>query len=115
MWKQEWSADGVNGILPSKAFWFVGQCRLGESTQTNIMCSIFIDDNIRNWQYLGAGTGVGLSPSGEGGREERMGEVGTIFEALGSLGGSSAQPICGELAFTLVLGTGGWGGGWDGG
>ena len=79
------------------------------------MCSIFTDDNIRNWQYLGAGTGVGLSPSGEGGREERMGEVGTIFEALGSLGGSSAQPICGELAFTLVLGTGGWGGGWDGG
>lgn len=66
-------------------------------------------------ESLGAGTGVGLSPSGEGGREERMGEVGTIFEALGSLGGSSAQPICGELAFTLVLGTGGWGGGWDGG
>jgi len=26
---------------------------------------------------LGAGTGVGLSPLGEGGREERGGEVGT--------------------------------------
>ena len=87
-----------------------------ESLQKQSLCVVFsCDDNIRNWQYLGAGTGVGLSPSGEGGREERMGEVGTIFEALGSLGGSSAQPICGELAFTLVLGTGGWGGGWDGG
>ena len=47
--------------------------------------------------YLGAGTGVGLSLSGEGGREERGGEVGTAW-LLCSLtgaaaGGSSAHPI----------------------
>jgi len=49
-------------------------------------------------ESLGAGTGVGLSLSGEGGREERGGEVGTAW-LLCSLaggaatGGSSAHPI----------------------
>ena len=70
------------------------------------------------WKYLGAGTGVGLSLSGEGGREERGGEVGTgVLCSLGGAGaGSSAQPICGALAvgtlaLTLGEGIGGWGGG----
>lgn len=68
-------------------------------------------------ESLGAGTGVGLSLSGEGGREEIGGEVGTgVLCSLGGAGGSSAQPICGALAvgtltLTFAVGTGGWGGG----
>lgn len=69
-------------------------------------------------ESLGAGTGVGLSLSGEGGREERGGEVGTgVICSLGVAGaGSSAHPICGApavgtLALTFGGGTGGWGGG----
>ena len=69
------------------------------------------------WKYLGAGTGVGLSLSGEGGREERGGEVGTgVLCSFRGAGGSSAHPICGALAvgtltLTFAVGTGGWGGG----
>ena len=69
---------------------------------------------------------MGLSLSGEGGREERGGEVGTgALCSLGAAGGSSAHPICGALAvgtlaltfavstlaLTFAVGTGGWGGG----
>ena len=59
--------------------------------------SVF-DHFCEGWMYLGAGTGVGLSLSGEGGSEDRGGEVGTAW-LLCSLtggaatGGSSAHPI----------------------
>jgi len=76
-------------------------------------------------ESLGAGTGVGLSLSGEGGSEERGGEVGTgVLCSFEGAAGSSAQPICGAIAvgalafafaFAFAVGTGGWGGGWEGG